>query len=198
MEVPMRKLVLLVALFASVAAAAFPDTAESSDVSPVVHEEINRALEDLAGQVHRPGDRWRDHLGRPGDSPAERPLITLMLRWRRELALSPAQVESLERLRADFQREAARQDTELRAAEVILAGLLQVEPVDLASVETRVREIERRRADLRLTRIRTIEQGRAQLTADQRARLSALLAESAPSRLRASTIADGARSGALP
>jgi len=86
----------------------------------VVHDELNRALDDLVGQVHGLGDRWRDHFGR-GEAPAERPVITLMLNWRQELALSATQEQSLERLRADFQREATRRDAELRAAETTFA-----------------------------------------------------------------------------
>ena len=44
-----------------------------------------------------------------------------MLNWRQELALSATQEQSLERLRADFQREATRRDAELRAAETTFA-----------------------------------------------------------------------------
>ena len=160
--------------------------AESPAVTPVVHDELNRALDDLAGQVHGLGDRWRDHFGR-GESPAERPLITLMLNWRQELALSPAQVQSLERLRSDFQREATRRNADLRAAETALGTMLQAESVDLAGVETKLREVERQRADLRLARIKTIEQGKAQLTPEQRAKLSTLMASSAPRRAGAPT-----------
>jgi Heavy-metal resistance len=144
------------------------------DVIPVVHQELNRALDELAGHVHGLGDRWRDHFGRV-ESPAERPLITLMLNWRQELALSPSQVEGLERLRSEFQREATRRDAEVRAAESELATLLQAQAPNLATVETKVREIEKQRADYRLARIKTIEQGRAQLTPEQRAKLSSLL-----------------------
>ena len=160
--------------------------AESPAVTPVVHDELNRALDDLAGQVHGLGDRWRDHFGR-GESSAERPLITLMLNWRQELALSPAQVQSLERLRSDFQREATRRDADLRAAETALGTMLQAESVDLAGVETKLREVERQRAALRLARIKTIEQGKAQLTPEQRAKLSTLMASSAPRRAGAPT-----------
>ena len=86
----------------------------------MVHDELNRALDDLVGQVHGLLDRWRDHFGR-SEAPAERPVITLMLNWRQELALSATQEQSLERLRADFQREATRRDAELRAAETTFA-----------------------------------------------------------------------------
>lgn len=157
---------------------------EPPALTPVVHEELNRALDGLAGQVHGLGDRWRGHFGR-GAAPAERPLISLMLNWRQELALSPTQVESLERLRTEFQKEATRRDADLHAAETALATMLQTEPVDLAAVEAKVRDIERQRADFRVARIKVIEQGRGQLTPEQRTKLSTLLAGSAPRRLGA-------------
>ena len=47
----------------------------------------------------------------------------------------------------------------------------------MAKVEAKVREIERMRADLRIARIRTIQKGKEQLTADQRKKLQELLAE---------------------
>ena len=105
-----------------------------------------------------------------------------MLNWRQELGLSPAQVQSLERLRSDFQREATRRDAELRAAETALGTMVQAEPVDLTAVEGKLRDIEKQRADLRLARIKTIEEGKTQLTPEQRAKLSTLLASSAPRR----------------
>jgi Spy/CpxP family protein refolding chaperone len=100
-----------------------------------------------------------------------------MLSHRADLGLSEAQVSALERLRADFQREAIRRDADLRVAETDLRALLASEPVDMGRVEAKVREIERLRADLRLARIRTIEQGKGQLSIEQRERLRALLAE---------------------
>jgi Heavy-metal resistance len=180
----MSQRILIVALLAILVA---PPTVVGEvpvDVAPVVHQEFNRALDDLAGHVHGLGDRWRDHFGRT-ESTAERPLITLMLNWRQELGLSPSQVESLERLRSEFQREATRRDAEVRAAEHELATLLQAQTLNLAVVEAKVREIEKQRADFRLARIKTIEQGRAQLTPEQRAKLSTLLAGSIPKRLGA-------------
>jgi Spy/CpxP family protein refolding chaperone len=113
-----------------------------------------------------------------------------MLNWREELALSPAQVQSLERLRSDFQREATRRAADLRAAETALGTTLQTEPVDLAAVEAKLRDIERQRADLRLARVKTIEQGKGQLTPEQRTKLSTLLASSTPRRTGAPTTFD--------
>jgi Spy/CpxP family protein refolding chaperone len=103
-----------------------------------------------------------------------------MLRFRHDLGLTAEQVQTLERLRADFAREASRRQDELRAAERDLAALLETDPVDLGAVESKIRDIERLRGDLRLGRIRTIEQGRALLTPAQRERLRTLLGPPAP------------------
>jgi Spy/CpxP family protein refolding chaperone len=152
-----------------------PGVAAEPTPLPVAHEELSRALDELAGRIHGLGGQWREHFSSAG--PGERPLISIMLSHRADLGLSEAQVSALERLRADFQREAIRRDADLRVAETDLRALLASEPVDMGRVEAKVREIERLRADLRLARIRTIEQGKGQLSIEQRERLRALLAE---------------------
>ena len=149
---------------------------ESPAATPAAHEELGRTFDDLAVQLQGLGTRLREHFA-ARDPHVARPVITLMLRNRNELGLSPAQVETLERLRADFQREAIRRDADLRIAVMDLAALLEKDPVDLGPVEAKLREVERLRVDLRLARIRAIEQGKAQLTAEQRAKLRTLLAE---------------------
>jgi Spy/CpxP family protein refolding chaperone len=92
--------------------------------------------------------------------------------------LTPEQAARLETLRQEFTRESIRRDADLRIAEMDLAALLDQAPLDLAKVEAKVRELERLRADLRIARIRTIEQGRALLTPEQRAKLQSLLGPS--------------------
>ena len=163
-------------LFLALLALATPAAAlEPTAPIPAAHEELGRSLDGLIGQLHDLGSRWREHFA---PSPrGERPLITLMLRYKDELGLSADQVQSLERLRADFQREAIRRDADLRIAVVDLAAPLEKDPVDLGPVEAKLREVERLRVDLRLARIRAIEQGKSQLTAEQRAKLRTLLAE---------------------
>ena len=141
------------------------------------------AQDERVGQFHGLSPHGHDDfaLADPG---AGRPLITLMLRHRDQLGLTPDQVQALERLRSDFQREAIRREADLRVAEMDLATLLSAEVVDLGQAEAKLREIERLRTDLRLARIRTIEQGRAQLSPEQRAKLRALMGEPRPPRLR--------------
>jgi hypothetical protein len=150
---------------------------------PAFHEELTQVWDDTASQLHALGSRRREHFMKreTGD---DRPLITFMLRHREELRLSSEQVRSLERLRNDFQRESIRREADLRIAETDLTNLLDAEAVELGQVEAKVREIEGLRADLRLARIRTIEEGKAQLSSEQRKKLQALLAEPRYSRLR--------------
>ena len=177
---------ILAGLAATLVLALAVPAAEPPAMIPVTHEELSRTLDDLAGQIHGLGERWRAHFSR-GEAPGDRPLITLMLAYRQELGLSPAQVQELDRLRADFQREAIKRDADLKVAEMDLAALLKADSADMAKVEAKAREIERLRADLRLGRICAIEQGKALLTAEQRAKLGTLLAEHWPPRPRAGT-----------
>jgi Spy/CpxP family protein refolding chaperone len=127
-----------------------------------------------------PGEVSRWHVRDPH---GERPLITLMLRHGAELGLSPDQLQSLEELRADFQREAVRHEADIRIAETELATMLQIKPADLEQVKTKLQEIERSRLDLRFARIRTIEQGKALLSPEQWAKFQILLGEPSYSHL---------------
>jgi Spy/CpxP family protein refolding chaperone len=147
-------------------------------VSPASHEPLGRAWDDLMSQMHSLGERLRGHFE---PVPAgERPVISLMLDHRREIGLTPAQVQELERIRTGFQREAIALEADERVAQLDVATLLDAEPVDLAKVEARIRDIERLRADLRMARIRAIERGKAQLSAEQREKLASLLGERRP------------------
>jgi hypothetical protein len=131
---------------------------------------------------HGPGMRGQGHHGGMR-RPMGRPLLTMMLRHRDELGLSAAQVQSLEKLRGDYMREAIRRGADRKIARLDLLALMRPDPadptkaVDMARVEAKVREIEKLRADLQLARIRAIEAGKAQLTADQRTKLNGLLAQ---------------------
>jgi Spy/CpxP family protein refolding chaperone len=160
---------LILALVARAAAADPPGP------SPGWPEEFGSALDEVAEQLRALGQRWRGYFW--GSEPGERPIISIMLSHRLELGLTTAQVQELERLRADFQREAIRGDAELRVADMDLTSLLKADPAELGKVEAKIREIERVRADLRVARVRAIEQAKAQLTPDQRKKLAGLLAE---------------------
>jgi Spy/CpxP family protein refolding chaperone len=144
---------------------------------PLFDQQFAQGLDDLGRELRDWLGRWGDYLGSGTMKNEDRPLIAFMLRNRDKLDLSAAQVKNLEQLRNDFQKESIRKDADLRVAEMDLDGLLRGEKVNMAKVEAKVREIERMRADLRITRIRTIEKGKEQLTAEQRKKLEELLAE---------------------
>lgn len=126
------------------------------------------------------GGRFGPGRGDPAASPAERPLITIMLHHRAELGLTPEQVGRLEALRGEFTREAIRRDAEIRIAELDVATLLAQDPVDLASAEAKIREVAQLRAELRVARLRTIEQGKGVLTPEQKTRLQGVLGGGMP------------------
>ncbi len=105
---------------------------------------------------------------------AERPLISFMLQHKAELKLTSEQIEKLEALRTDFRKEAIKKWSDLQIAEVELDTLLQKEPIDLAQVETKTKQIADLQADIRLARIKTLEQGKTLLSPEQRSELEKL------------------------
>jgi hypothetical protein len=107
----------------------------------------------------------------------DRAPISLMLRNRERLGLTADQVKYLEQLRSDFAKESIRSEANLRIAELDLTSLLEAQPVDMPGVEAKIRDIERIRADLRIARVRSIEKGKAQLSAEQRRKLQELEAD---------------------
>jgi Spy/CpxP family protein refolding chaperone len=147
-------------------------------------EEAGRLVDQLTDRLGTLGAELAQEIqGRAGSggragrgmSEPDRPLITIMLHHRNELGLSPEQVSRLETLRGEFSKEAIRRDADIRIAELDLATLLEQEPVDLAKVEPKVRELAQLRADFRIARLRAIEQGKAVLTPEQRTRLQTML-----------------------
>jgi Spy/CpxP family protein refolding chaperone len=127
----------------------------------------------ISGYTAPPPERTID-----GERALERPLITIMLRHRHELSLSRQQVQDLENLRDGYQREAIRHEADIRIAEMDLQRLLKTDPVDLEQVKVKLQEIEHIKAEVRLARIRAIEQGKALLLPEQHEKLQALLGES--------------------
>ncbi len=115
------------------------------------------------------------HHGMMGRGDAvDRPLISLMLKNREELQLTPEQIQRLEALRSDFRKGAVKRSADLQAAELELKELLRGDAVDMAKVESQVKRIEALRGELRLARIKTIEEGKALLIPEQRKRLDVL------------------------
>lgn len=142
------------------------ETAQVADAQPGVRGPMPGRRGDMRGE----GQRWQRH-GRHHRMPS---LAAIALRHRAELGLNPQQVESLQKLQMDARRAGIQRRANVQLAALDLGALLRSEPVDMAKVEAKVREIEKLRADGRLAFIRANEQGKAQLTADQRDKLKAL------------------------
>jgi len=156
-----------------------PPGLAAAPIQPVFHQEVqsllDQAVSELGGflaQLQRHLDLGSNPMDGPGSgpgapSPAERPLISIMLHHRTEIA---------------FAHEAIRRDADIRIAELDLQGLLAAEPVDMAKVEAKVRQLAQLRADLRVARLKTIEQGKAILTPEQKTRLQSVLSGGPGSR----------------
>ena len=148
----------------------------SEDVSKPRTLEVAQSLDDLGRELQDLFGRWRGYF-MPGVPQEERPLISLMLQNRDRLALSDDQIKRLEQLRTEFQKESIRRGADVRVGEMDLKSLLEAQPVDIAKVEGKVREIERSHADIRLARISAIEKAKELLTAEQKKKLEELMAE---------------------
>jgi Heavy-metal resistance len=163
----MGKFLRIATVACAVALSAAAMGAEAEKPKSAVPEELSDAWERFQRALQDWGGRLRERFG-TRDSREDRPTITLMLSYRDYLGLSPEQVKKLEQLRDNFQRQSIRNDADVRIIEVDVAALLDNPTVDVAKVETKIREAEKLRADLRVARVRTIEQAKTVLTAEQR------------------------------
>lgn len=144
------------------------------------------------GMGRRP--QWGQRPAEPGHMPGRHDghgrvrghrvsLAAVALRHQEDLALTPAQVDTLRKLSIEARREAIKRQADRRLAQLDLRTLMMPDPADsnkprdLATIEAKVREIERLRADSTIARIRNMEQSRQTLTAEQREKLRTLLSQ---------------------
>jgi periplasmic protein CpxP/Spy len=116
---------------------------------------------------------WERHAGRH-HMRRGRSIIFMALRNQKELGLSPQQVSSLQQMGMDAARAGIKRRADAQLARLDLMSLLRAEPVDMAKVEAKIRDIEKLKADGAIARIRTNEAAKAQLTPDQREKLKTL------------------------
>jgi len=148
-------------------------SADAERSLPSLPEELTDAWERFQRALHEWGGRVWEGLGRRGARESQ-PAISQMLSHKDTLGLSADQVRKLEQLRDGFQRQSIRNDADLRVVELDIAALLENDPVDLAKLEAKMRASEKLRTDLRLARIRAIEQARGLLTAEQKRKFQEL------------------------
>ena len=152
-------------------------SAEPERSKPPVPEELSDAWERFQRALHDWGGRLWERVG-PRGAREDRPVISQMLNNKEALGLSADQVRRLEQQRDNFQRLTIRNEADLRILELDIAALLDSEPVEMAKLEAKMREEEKLRADLRIARIRAIEQGKALLNAEQKKKLTELQRQS--------------------
>ena len=181
-ETAMRSRTVVALMFFLLFAMPVAAGSDSPPLKPAFHEEVTRVWDEFARELHDWRSRWREHFGGSREPRGERPLISWMLSHREDLNLSSEQVRNLERLRSDFERDAVKREADIRVAEMDLSALLEADAVDLKKAEAKVGEIERLRADLRLARIRAIEQGKGLLSQEQHDKLRNLLSGNRYSR----------------
>jgi Spy/CpxP family protein refolding chaperone len=101
-------------------------------------------------------------------------LVNFILDHERELKLSSQQVQILESIRSEFQKQALKKRANLQVIELELDELRAKTPVDLAAVETKVKQSEALKTELRIDSIKAVEATKAKLSPEQRTRLEAL------------------------
>ncbi len=157
-----------------------PDRVQAASEAVQAAPEMLAAYDGMGSGENRPG---MQAPGRPGGwqrgfghaQGHRRPsFIRMVLMNREELGLTTQQVDSLRKLGMDFRRAAIRRHADLWIAQLDLMSLRWSDPVDMGKVEAKVREIERFKGDGRIAAIRTAEDAKAQLTAEQREKLKSL------------------------
>ncbi len=140
------------------------------------------------GQGAGPGAMMGSHFGRGtmgvrrGLSLYERPLISEMLSVQQQLGLSTEQVQRLQTLRSDFEKEAIKRSADIQVAQVDLSNLLETGQPDLSKVEAQLKKIAGLQAELRFVRIKTLSQGRAVLSQEQWQKFESLAPRRGPGR----------------
>lgn len=179
----MRIYVALALLLALLLSPVVAPTAEDKKTAP--RDDNGHSFEELGKDFRSWLGRWWEYFG--GTTAQEQqPVISLLLRNREKIGLSDDQVKKLEQLRSDFEKETIRNEADIRVAEIDLNNLLQAPSADMPKIEVKIRDIERLRADLRIARIRAIDQGKALLSTDQRKRLQELISDQRFTRFQSS------------
>ena len=163
----MRKTIDAVVLALALGSVVCASAADGEKSRPSIPDEVGEAWDRFQQLLQDWSDRFRERLG-GRETVENRPAISQILSRREALALSAEQVKKLEQLRDNFERLSIRNNAETRIVELDIASLLETPNPDLAKVEAKVREAEKLRADLRIARIKVIEQAKAVLTPEQR------------------------------
>lgn len=101
-----------------------------------------------------------------------------VLRHQEEIGLKEEQVSKIKSLKTEKKKRAIRLQADIDVAEIELRELLHIEGVSMESVESKVREIEAKSADIRIDRYRTRIEVMSILTPEQRKQVKKIFRKS--------------------
>lgn len=144
---------------------------DESSQAPV--PKFPQIIEKMMEDVHM---GWRGNRGRRGmrgPRPySARPLVSIALRNHEELKLTDDQMKRLKDIRDAFSKKSVKERAEIKTRGIDLKRALDAEKLDLADVEKKIREISNMRVDLRIARLKAIQEGKSVLNDDQQKQLS--------------------------
>ncbi len=153
--------IITAALCLGVAGASLAD----SDESP---KDFTRDFrERMKGNAHFGGRHARRHRF----PLAARPLVSIALRNHEELKLTDSQINRLKDVRDSFSKKFTKERAEMEASRIDLRRALDAEKIDFVDVEKRIRKIADMRVNLRIMRLKAIQEGKSILSAEQRKQL---------------------------
>lgn len=135
--------------------------------------EMPQMIEKMMKEAHLGWPGHRGRRGMRGPLPySARPLVSIALRNHEELKLTDDQMKRLKDIRDAFSKKAVKERADMKARGIDLKRALDADKVDLADVEKKIREISTMRVDLRIARLKAIQEGKSVLNDDQQKQLS--------------------------
>ena len=135
--------------------------------------EMPQMMEKMMKEAHLGWPGYRGRRGMRGPRPySARPLVSIALRNHEELKLTDDQMKRLKDIRDAFSKKAVKERADMKTRGIDLRRALDNEKLDLADVEKKIREISKMRVDLRIARLKAIQEGKSVLNDDQQKQLS--------------------------
>ena len=147
--------------------------AQSPTPTPPHHmQNLPQFMQNMMEDAHFGRRGHRGRRGMRGPRPySARPLVSIALRNHEELKLTDDQVKRLKDIRDAFSKKAVKEGAEMKSHRIDLRRALDAEKLDLADVEKKIREISKMRVDLRIARLKAIQEGKSVLNDEQQKQL---------------------------
>ncbi len=144
-----------------------------SPIPPYHMQNLPQFMQNMMEETHFMGPRHRGRRGMRGPRPySARPLVSIALRNHEELKLTDDQVKRLKDIRDAFSKKSVKERAEMKTRRIDLKRALDTEKIDFADVEKKIREVSNMRVDLRIARLKAIQEGKSVLNAEQQKQLS--------------------------